>query len=65
MKDLESSVRRKHYAIGYGVPLTKEIHNEFHSKYGRINNSIDQLIEFAKEKRVNLKFENGKLIRIN
>lgn len=65
LKDLENSIRRKHYAIGYGVPLNKKIHNEFHSKYGRVNNSIDQLIEFAKEKRIDLKFENGKLIQIN
>lgn len=60
---MRQRIQQLHYQNGYGVPLTDSLHKEFHSKYGRINNTPDQLIEFAKDKRVNLKIENNKLVK--
>mgnify|MGYP004663564991 FL=1 len=57
--------KKKHEENGYGVVLTAELHNEFHKKYGNKDNTPDQFIEFAKDKRVNLKIENNKLVRCN
>lgn len=54
---------KKHEENGYGVVLTAELHNEFHKKYGNKDNTPYQLIEFAKDKRVNLKIENNKLVK--
>lgn len=44
----------KHFNSGWGVPITWELHEEFHSKYGKTNNTVDQLIEFATTKGVTL-----------
>ena len=53
-----------HYACGFGVPLSKEIHQEFHKKYGTKNNTVEQLMEFADSKGVKLKLEDKKLVRV-
>ena len=59
---MRQRIQQLHYQNGYGVPLTDSLHKEFHAEYGRINNTPDQFIKFAKDKRVNLKIENNKLI---
>ena len=35
--------------IKNGITLTKELHDKFHSQYGRNNNNLRQLIEFIDE----------------
>ena len=45
-----TKILEKHFQYGYGVLLDKDIHNEFHAKYGKSNNSTEQFIEFAKTK---------------
>lgn len=35
-----------HYKYGLGVPLRSDIHKAFHKKYGNVDNSYEQLIEF-------------------
>jgi len=36
-------------AIDNGITLSSEAHKQFHRKYGRKNNSMEQLIEFLRE----------------
>jgi len=36
----------KQNEYGYGYPMTKEAHIEFHKMYGSYNNNLDQLLEF-------------------
>jgi 5-methylcytosine-specific restriction endonuclease McrA len=38
-----------------GILLCYKLHREFHSKYGKTNNNLDQLIEFAESKGVDLR----------
>ena len=35
------------FAIDNGITLSKEIHDEFHNKYGRQNNTKKQLVDFS------------------
>lgn len=49
---LKAKILLKHYKYGYGVPLNRKLHDEFHSIYGTSNNTIQQLIDFAKTKGV-------------
>ena len=44
-----SSNKDKRIDISNGVPLIKEIHEDFHRIYGKRNNSAKQLFEYAKE----------------
>lgn len=44
-----------HVAEGFGVPLTNDIHKEFHSIYGRGGNTIDQFIDFLEDKGLHAK----------
>lgn len=43
---LTDTILKLHVAEGFGVPLTNEVHTEFHQAYGYGNNDIDQFIEF-------------------
>ena len=63
--EMRRRIQQLHYLNGYGVPITDCLHKEFHSKYGKINNTPEQFIEFAKSKGVNLKIENGLLVQSN
>ena len=38
------------FAIDNGITLSKKAHKEFHSKYGRRNNTREQLLEFINNK---------------
>lgn len=46
LQQLENKCLELHYKYGLGVPLTKELHKEFHNIYGRINNTQEQFEEF-------------------
>jgi hypothetical protein len=37
------------FAIDNGITLSKEVHLAFHNKYGKKNNTKDQLTEFAQD----------------
>lgn len=39
-----------HYKHGLGVCMSHRTHQEYHSRYGRLNNTRDQLEEFIEEK---------------
>ena len=43
-----SSHPRLRFSVKNGVTLSKEAHKEFHKRYGKKNNSKEQLIEFLK-----------------
>ncbi len=46
LQQLEDKCLELHYKYGLGVPLTKELHKEFHKIYGRIDNTQEQFEEF-------------------
>ncbi|MFE6075804.1 hypothetical protein ACFVQB_15130 [Paenibacillus sp. NPDC057886] len=46
LKDMGNELLEDHYKYGLGIPLHQKIHNEFHSRYGRTNNTIEQFKEF-------------------
>lgn len=48
LRQLVKVCRKLHYRYGLGVPLSKEIHREFHSIYGKKNNNNEQFLEFCK-----------------
>ena len=37
------------FAIDNGITLSEKAHKEFHKRYGKINNTKEQLVEFLKE----------------
>ena len=43
--------KEKRTDINNGIVLSKEIHDEFHSLYGRGNNTLDQFIEYITYKK--------------
>jgi hypothetical protein len=49
LEELSNEVSKLHYKYGFGLPLSNEIHNDFHSKYGLGGNSIDQFIKYINE----------------
>lgn len=51
--DIESLFMKYHEG-NWGIPITPKIHNEFHSKYGNINNTYEQFKEFALQYNINL-----------
>ena len=52
--ELKQEILRLHYEKAQGVVLTKEIHQEFHSIYGKENNTIEQYLEFKERKQKEL-----------
>lgn len=55
---LQKEVLKLHYEYGLGVCLSKEVHDEFHSIYGRGDNTKEQYLEFKKNKLNNKKENN-------
>lgn len=47
---LEDTCLQLHYKYGLGICLTRKIHEEFHSLYGRSNNTREQFEEFRQMK---------------
>lgn len=41
-----SSHKELRFDVNNGITLSKDSHNEFHKKYGKVNNTKEQLIEF-------------------
>ena len=40
------------FAIDNGITFSKKAHDEFHKKYGRKNNTLEQVIEFLDNKNI-------------
>lgn len=49
-KGLKEKCLKLHYKYGLGVCLTEELHKEFHNIYGKRNNTLEQYMEFKKNK---------------
>lgn len=47
---MKSKCLELHYKYGLGICLTKKLHDEFHSIYGRKNNTMEQYMEFKNNK---------------
>ncbi len=47
------------YSIENGIVLHKEIHEEFHLKYGYTNNTLDQFLDFLEFKLISNQGENS------
>ncbi|MFC6603873.1 hypothetical protein [Ectobacillus funiculus] len=50
---IEVAFLEYHNSFGLGVCLTKEVHDEFHDKYGRIDFTPEQFYEFYQERTGN------------
>lgn len=51
---IKSTCLKLHYKYGLGICLTEDLHKEFHSIYGKRNNTLEQYLEF---KNIKLKEE--------
>ena len=61
---MRQRIQQLHYQNGYGIPLTDCLHKEFHSIYGKTNNTPEQFLEFAKNKGANFNLFDNLLIKI-
>lgn len=50
----------KHFYYGCGILLTKNLHDKFHCRYGKSNNTIEQFIEFAASEGYQVQLEQTK-----
>lgn len=50
LETLKEKCLKLHYKYGLGVCLTEELHKEFHNIYGKRNNTLEQYMEFKKNK---------------
>lgn len=51
LNELKEKHLELHYNYGLGVPLTNEVHNEFHKEYGFYNTTWEQFEEFKNMRR--------------
>lgn len=58
---LRNEMIKKHFQNGYRVPMSNELHKEFHSIYGKSGTNVQQYIDFASTKGVKIILENNVL----
>lgn len=61
---MRKRIQQLHYESGHGVPITDSLHKEFHSIYGKNNNSAEQFIEFARSKGKDFKLIDKFLVKM-